>query len=80
MSFSAESQGGDGSYNNADSFAMAFDDAWKSYSSKKNQPPTSKEDKITLILNKIKDHPFLKSSPEKAKEIAIFRLRLLKLE
>jgi len=80
MSFSAEIQGSDGFYNNADSFAMAFDDIWKSYSSKQNQPIANKEDKINSILHELKDHPFLKSHPEKAKEIAIFRLRLLKLE
>ena len=80
MSFPEALQGNEGFYNNADSFAMAFDDTWKNYSSKTHQPLASQEDKINLILHEIKDHPFLKSYPEKAREIAVFRLRLLKLE
>ena len=80
MSFLEESNGGDGYYNNADSFAMAFDEKWKDYSSKESRSLETKEDKINLILHELKHHPFLKNYPDKAKEIAIFRLRLLKLE
>ena len=80
MSFPLESQGNDRFYNNADSFAMVFDQTWKSYSAKNDKNPPSKEEKLKFILTKIKDHPFLQASPDQAKEIAQFRLRLLNLE
>ncbi len=68
------------SYNNADSFAMAFDDAWKDYSSKKMNKNKSKDDKVEIILKQIENHPFLKDYPEKARQVAKFRLRLLDLD
>ena len=80
MSFSPEIQGSERFYNNADSFAMIFDDTWKSYSSKPDTLPISKEEKLDIILKEIEDHPFLKSHPHKALEIAKFRLRLLNLK
>ena len=75
-----KSSPGDGySYNNADSFAMAFDQAWKDYSSSKVKESENRENKIEIILKQIASHPFLKDYPEKAKQIAKFRLRLLNL-
>ena len=65
--------------NNADSFAMAFDETWKTCI---NNSPTSdldQNEKIKLVLSKIKGHPFLENHPSKALEVAKFRLRLLKL-
>ena len=67
-------------FNNADSFAMKFDDAWKSHSSNTDHLITSKQEKLEIILSKIKDHPFFQNYPKEAKEIAKFRLRLLNLE
>ena len=67
-------------FNNADSFAMMFDDKWKSYSSTSKKIPRDTEEKLEIILTQIKDHPFLQNYPDKAKEIAKFRLRLLNLE
>ena len=40
----------------------------------------SQEQKISMAFSKIKDHPFLINEPSKAKEVAIFRIRLLNLK
>ncbi|WP_269622385.1 hypothetical protein [Prochlorococcus marinus] len=66
-------------YNNADSFAMIFDEEWKREELIGNKKLT-KEEKIKKIIEKNKDHPFIKSSPSKAISVAKFRLRLLNLE
>ena len=79
MSFKA-SQGNNQIYNNADSFAMAFDEAWKDYPTKFGQSPTSREEKLKMILIEIENHPFIKEHPLKAKKVAEFRLRLLNLD
>ena len=67
-------------FNNADSFAKVFDDEWKRYESEAKGTKSSTEEKLEVIFKQIKNHPFLKEYPEKAKEVAKFRLRLLKLE
>ncbi len=67
------------SYNNADSFAMIFDEAWKKNKFKTNEKLTI-EEKIEKIIEENKDHPFVKSSKSKAINVAKFRLRLLQLE
>ncbi|KGG13047.1 MULTISPECIES: hypothetical protein [Prochlorococcus] len=66
-------------YNNADSFSMAFDDAWKTHQFQK-QSELLVDEKINEILNLIKDHPFLKNSRAEAIKIAKFRIRLLNLK
>ncbi len=66
-------------YNNADSFAIIFDAEWKK-SNFQNKKNLTIEEKIQDILERNKDHPFIKSSPSKAFEVAKFRLRLLQLE
>ena len=66
-------------YNNADSFAMIFDEAWKKNKSKAEENLTN-EAKIEKIIEENKDHPFIKSSPLEAINVAKFRLRLLQLE
>ncbi len=66
-------------YNNADSFAMIFDEAWK----KANFDSTKKltiDQKIQAIIQENKDHPFIKNSKDEALKVAKFRLRLLNLE
>ena len=65
-------------YNNADSFAMAFDDAWKSYGLVDDKDKTI-EEKIEIAFEKIKTHPFLIENPIQAKNIALFRIKLLGL-
>ena len=66
------------SYNNADSFAMAFDAAWKACTSESNTSMKIDE-KVQETFEKIKTHPFLIENPIQSKEIALFRIKLLKL-
>ena len=49
-------------YNNADSFAMAFDAAWKDCDQGNNQD-IKIDEKIEIAFEKIKNHPFLISNP-----------------
>jgi len=65
-------------YNNADSFAIAFDEAWKD-SDQENDKDLDIEKKIQITFEKIKDHPFLVKNPIQSKNIAIFRIKLLRL-
>ena len=66
------------SYCNADSFATAFDSAWHKYSLK-NDKSIEIEEKIKIIFERIKEHPFLIKNPIQSKEIALFRIKLLGL-
>ncbi len=63
-------------FNNADSFAMAFDEAWGTIKAEDKKT----NEKLEIVLNKVKDHPFFQTSPSEAKDIAHFRLKLLKLK
>ena len=65
-------------YNNADSFAMAFDAAWKDCDFK-NDIDKKIDEKILISFEKIKTHPFLIQNPIQAKDIALFRIKLLGL-
>ena len=65
-------------YNNADSFAMAFDAAWSDCDFE-NTREKKIEEKIKLTLEKIKTHPFLIADPKQAKNVALFRIKLLGL-
>ena len=65
-------------YNNADSFAMAFDAAWKNFTLE-NDKDIKLEEKIQITFEKIKTHPFLIENPIQAKNIALFRIKLLGL-
>ena len=59
-------------YDNADSFAMSFDEEWKKIDC---------EDlglKIDKVFELLSDHPFLISNPENARKIAEFRIFSLK--
>ena len=67
-------------FNNADSFAMVFDDTWKSYSSIQIESTTNQNEKVELVLDALKEHPFLKENPDQAKKIAEFRIKLLGLK
>ena len=59
-------------YNNADSFAMSFDEEWKNIDCKNSRL------KIDEVLEILSDHPFLISNPENARKIAEFRIFSLK--
>ena len=65
-------------YNNADSFAMAFDAAWKDCDLG-NEKDKKIEEKIQITFEKIKTHPFLMENPIQAKNVALFRIKLLGL-
>ena len=65
-------------YNNADSFAMAFDAAWNDCNLR-NEKDKKIEEKIKIAFEKIKTHPFLIQNPIQAKNIALFRIKLLGL-
>ncbi len=59
-------------YDNADSFAISFDEEWEKFDC---DDPRLKIDKIFEILS---DHPFLVSNPENAKKMVEFRIFSLK--
>ena len=65
-------------YNNADSFAIAFDSAWKDCALENDQERNI-EDRIQITFRKIKTHPFLIENPIESKNIALFRIKLLGL-
>ena len=65
-------------YNNADSFAIAFDAAWNDCDLGKNKDIKTDE-KIEIAFDKIKNHPFLISNPIQSKNVALFRIKLLGL-
>ena len=59
-------------YDNADSFAMSFDEEWEKINCK---DIGLKIDKVLEILS---EHPFLISNPENARKMAEFRIFSLK--
>ena len=59
-------------YDNADSFAMSFDEEWQKVKS------DEVESKIKEVIRILSDHPYMLSNPENAKNIAKFRIFSLK--
>ena len=59
-------------YNNADSFAMSFDDQWTKIDCADLQL------KIEKVFEVLSDHPFVVSNPVNAKKMAEFRIFSLK--
>jgi|TARA_B000000609_G_C23886196_1_gene195799 hypothetical protein len=59
-------------YDNADSFAMSFDEEWK------NIECDDSLLKIDKVFDLLSEHPFLISNPENARKIAEFRIFSLK--
>ena len=59
-------------YDNADSFAMSFDEEWE------NVDCDDIRLKIDKVLEILSNHPFLRSNPENAKKMAEFRIFSLK--
>jgi hypothetical protein len=66
-------------FNNADSFAQAFDEAWKQHEARDPHHGLEPAAKIDLMLEHLAEHPFLQNEPELARQVAGFRLRLLGL-
>ena len=59
-------------YNNADSFAISFDEEWEKIVCEDSRL------KIDKVFELLSDHPFLVSNPEIAKKMAEFRIFSLK--
>ena len=59
-------------YNNADSFAMSFDEEWEKIDCEDLQL------KIDRVFEYLSDHPFLISNPENARKMVEFRIFSLK--
>ena len=59
-------------YDNADSFAMSFDEEWKNIDCEDSLL------KIEKVLELLSDHPFFVSNPENARNMAEFRIFSLK--
>ena len=59
-------------YNNADSFAMSFDEEWQKIEDKDFVT------KIEKVLSNLSDHPFVISNPDNARKISEFRIFSLK--
>ena len=59
-------------YDNADSFAMSFDEEWV------NIHCDDLRLKIEKVFELLSDHPFLISNPEDARKMAEFRIFSLK--
>ena len=59
-------------YNNADSFAMSFDEEWQRVNCEDLKM------KINKIIEILYDHPFVVSNKENAKKLAEFRIFSLK--
>ena len=80
VSYISPDAGTDRLFNNADSFAMVFDRLWKkTFNPNASNADLTPEEKTDQILAAMADHPFLQSSPEMAKQVAGFRVRLLDL-
>ena len=59
-------------YDNADSFAMSFDEEWKKFDCEDLQL------KIDKVIELLSEHPFLVSNPENARKMIEFRIFTLK--
>jgi len=70
----------DRAFNNADSFAQAFDEAW---SGLRQGPTPAAPETVTAVLEavleQLRDHPFAAADPAMARQVGEFRIRLLGL-
>ncbi|MCX5967142.1 MAG: hypothetical protein NTV57_05775 [Cyanobacteria bacterium] len=66
-------------FNNADSFAQAFDEAWQDHGKREPSHGLSSVAKLDLILSQVADHPFAQDDPSQARQVGEFRVRLLGL-
>tara|TARA_B100000212_G_scaffold169383_1_gene127436 strand:+ start:311 stop:514 length:204 start_codon:yes stop_codon:yes gene_type:complete len=58
-------------FNNADSFAMSFDEEWQKFECE------DEISKIKKVIDLLSEHPFVQSNPEIAFKIANFRINSL---
>lgn len=66
-------------FNNADSYAQAFDEAWQEHQRRNPSLSMSVDDKVAWIQEQLHEHPFQLNQPQRAAEVAAFRVRLLGL-
>tara|TARA_Y100000589_G_scaffold267623_1_gene259164 strand:- start:278 stop:481 length:204 start_codon:yes stop_codon:yes gene_type:complete len=59
-------------FNNADSFAMSFDEEWQKFAC------DDESVKIKKVIELLSDHPFVQSNPDIAFNIANFRIKSLR--
>ena len=59
-------------FNNADSFAISFDEEWQKIKC------DDENKKINKVIKLLSDHPFVKSNPDISLKIANFRVKSLK--
>jgi len=62
----------DKTYNNADSFAISFDEEWQKVNC------NDITEKIERVIEILSDHPFVITNQENARNIAKFRIYSLK--
>ena len=62
----------DKTYNNADSFAISFDEEWQKIDC------NDMDQKIDKVIEILSDHPFVISNLDNARNIAEFRIYSLK--
>ena len=70
----------DRTFNNPDGFAMVFDRTWKQAARTENFRDLSIDQRIDIVIKQMEDHHFLQSEPEQARQIAVFRVRLLNFD
>ena len=70
----------DRTFNNPDGFAMVFDRTWKQSAKTVEFTALSIDERIDDVIRQMDDHPFLQTEPEQARQVAIFRVRLLNLD
>ena len=58
-------------FNNADSFAISFDEEWQKLKCEDESV------KINKVIELLSDHPFVQSNPDTALQIANFRIKSL---
>lgn len=63
-------------FNNADSYAQAFDEAWHDHDIRHPGHGLSVDQKVAWLREQLHDHPFQRNQPGRAAEVAAFRVRL----
>lgn len=66
-------------FDNADSFAMVFDEAWQQLQRRPAARELALDEKKRQVMETCADHPFMISQPAMAEQVADFRIRLLGL-
>ena len=66
-------------FNNADSFAQVFDEAWNRLSRGHASGSGGSEALLEAVLTQLADHPFAQSDPAMARQVGEYRIRLLGL-